>query len=234
MRIERYEYGTGGTFGNLFLGNGTVLHTLERPWADNAPFLSCIPEGIYALVRHEGQKYPDTWALIGGTVGHLESDGKPRWACVFHVGNWVSDTTGCVLVGVGRDGDMLTGSQEAMGLLREIMNSHLVLPEVMIVNTSGSVGTGPALDLEEPDLLRVLAAAPPALTPEQENTMKSLFKSKTLWFNVIGGALGAFLTSLQGLQTAGIDSQSVVITLAVGNFILRFLTKEPVALPGSK
>lgn len=230
MRLERYEYGQNGTFGKLFLGNGTVLHTLERTWMDNAPFVSCIPEGTYHLVPHDGTKYQDTWAIVGGTVGHWETDGKPRWTCVFHAGNWVSDTTGCVLVGVGRDNDMLTGSQEAMGYLREALRVLDALPILPIVNTSGSVGTGPVLDLEEPEPLLAPVEVPPA--PVEATTMKSFLKSKTVWFNVVAGGLGAFLSTLQ--TSSIVDTETVAIALAIGNVVLRFMSREPIGLKGGK
>ena len=35
--------------GTLRLPNGFVLATIERPWKDNAPNLSCIPAGTYTV-----------------------------------------------------------------------------------------------------------------------------------------------------------------------------------------
>ena len=61
--------------------------------------------------------------------------------------------------------------------------------------------------------------------------MKSWLKSKTLWFNFLGGVVGVVLTQL---QSAPLDPQILAVVLAVGNGILHFLTREPITVsPGS-
>ena len=52
-----------------------------------------------------------------------------------------------------------------------------------------------------------------------------IFKSKTIDFNILIPAIYAFLT------TMGVDIPEEVMVgiLAVGNFILRFITKKPLA-----
>jgi len=56
-------------------------------------------------------------------------------------------------------------------------------------------------------------------------TIVQIFKSKTLDFNTIVVALFALLTHL------GIEVPAEVMTgvLAIGNYILRFITKKPLA-----
>lgn len=224
-RLERYEYAPASVHGSLFLGNGTVLKTLERPWRDNEPFVSCVPEGIYELVRHMGTKYQDTWALDGETVAPSPEAGRARSTCVFHAGNTVRDTTGCVLVGLERVGDELRGSREAMNLLREAWRPQAPMPALMIVNTSGGAGTGPADPLSEPvPAVPVQQTAPVAVG---EMLMKSFIRSKTLWFNVLGGGLGVFLT---GLENSQVDGQVAAGVLMFGNIVLRFLTSTPISI----
>lgn len=80
------------------VADALVLATLEEVWRGNGPD-SCVPEGTYKLVKHSGKKYRDTWALVGGTVSHQPEAGKQRSAILFHAGNTVEDTLGCILPG---------------------------------------------------------------------------------------------------------------------------------------
>jgi hypothetical protein len=87
--------------------NGSRIMTLERRWNDNIPGQSCVPAGFYHLVPHNGQKYKNTWALVGETVSHLPGEGKIRSACVLH---WEDDAAflhGCTSFGyrLGMVGD---------------------------------------------------------------------------------------------------------------------------------
>jgi hypothetical protein len=86
------------TCGVLELEDGFVLATLEDTFKGNGPD-SCVPEGSYQLVPHSGPKYRDTWALVGATVSHQPAAGKARSAILFHGGDTVEDTRGCILVG---------------------------------------------------------------------------------------------------------------------------------------
>ena len=55
--------------------------------------------------------------------------------------------------------------------------------------------------------------------------MKSALKSRTLWFNVIT----AFVSLMQGpLGAEYLSNETLVLVLAVGNFVLRFLTTTAV------
>jgi hypothetical protein len=71
--------------------------TLEDAGPGDVPG-TCVPEGDYALVKHSGPKYPDTFALLGERVSHVPEPGK-RSAVLVHVGNTIADTSGCILVG---------------------------------------------------------------------------------------------------------------------------------------
>jgi len=81
--------------------SGDKFYTIEKPWRNNTPFLSCIPEGNYVLVPHDTRKYPDTWAMVGGTVSHGPDPAFERYACVFHSANYSDQLTGCVGPGLG-------------------------------------------------------------------------------------------------------------------------------------
>ena len=90
------------TFGILELVETSQrFYTIEKPWRDNVPFQSCIPEGNYFLEMHDTNKYPDTWAIVGGTVSHSPSQAFERYACLFHTANLASQVEGCVGPGLG-------------------------------------------------------------------------------------------------------------------------------------
>lgn len=55
VQLKRTYYDTH-TEGVLTLPDGQEIYTLERPWLDNEPSVSCIPEGQYIIQRdHTGK-----------------------------------------------------------------------------------------------------------------------------------------------------------------------------------
>jgi len=50
LKLQRTYY-SNGTNGLLLLDNQLVCYTIELPWRDNQPRVSCIPEGCYPLVK---------------------------------------------------------------------------------------------------------------------------------------------------------------------------------------
>jgi len=64
--------------------------TLERPWLDNETDVSCIPPGIYTCKRFHSSKHPDTFQIM---------DVPGRTGVLFHTGNLMEHSAGCVLVG---------------------------------------------------------------------------------------------------------------------------------------
>jgi hypothetical protein len=94
-----------------------ILQTLERPWVPapdgspgGHPQTSCVPPGLYQLVRHDTPKHPQTWALVNPALGvyHLPSDVPaglayvPRTVCLIHSANLVVQLEGCIGVGLSR------------------------------------------------------------------------------------------------------------------------------------
>jgi hypothetical protein len=95
-----------GTFGKLDIGVHTY-YTVERPWANNEPFVSCIPAGEYVLVPHQSDKFGGTYALIGETVSQFPDPNHKRYACLIHAANWPEEVQGCI--GVGRSLQYING-----------------------------------------------------------------------------------------------------------------------------
>jgi hypothetical protein len=99
MILRRFRSDEGGTFGTLEL-DGHMFFTVEKPWKDNKPFESCIPEGEYSLVPHGNYGSDgDVLALVGETVSHYEDPDYARYACLIHTANYPADVVGCIGLG---------------------------------------------------------------------------------------------------------------------------------------
>jgi len=102
FHLKRIESNSFGTFGVLIdkrpvLGIPFAL-TVEPPWRDNKPFVSCIPLASYLCRPVDSPRFGNTWEV---------TDVDWRSHIVFHKGNTgaagssenSSDTQGCILVG---------------------------------------------------------------------------------------------------------------------------------------
>lgn len=113
------------TFGKLYLPWLRVqpdLYTIELPWKDNKPKISCIPEGIYTLKPYTSIKHVNVWEFQKVPERKYCLIHPANYACDVHVGNIVhkNELEGCVAVGFGIDEDipMITRSRDAMNYLR--------------------------------------------------------------------------------------------------------------------
>ena len=132
MLIER-TYEEKQTLGDVLCfdkdSKGIVFRckSLELPWLDNQKWISCIPEGIYNVVKH-----------ISPTFGlcFWIKDVEGRSEILIHLGNYAGslnprtgkpDILGCVLMGekyLDIDGDGIkdiTNSRNTMKKLLEVM-----------------------------------------------------------------------------------------------------------------
>lgn len=68
------------------------FNSLELPFEDNKKQISCIPAGIYKVVKRNSEK----------SGRHFEiKDVEDRSLILMHVGNYHNQTKGCILVGNG-------------------------------------------------------------------------------------------------------------------------------------
>jgi hypothetical protein len=106
-----------GTFGVLRRGQVPFVLTLERPWVDNKQNVSCIPAGIYTCKKVRSPKFGDTYEITGV---------PDRTHVLFHKGNTIEDTQGCILVGEEFSGTwekpMLVSSQRGFGELMQLLS----------------------------------------------------------------------------------------------------------------
>lgn len=101
------------------------IYTLENPWKDNKPYISCVPADEYVCERFSGKKYKDVYELKGV---------PGRSAILIHHGNYERNTSGCILLGLS--GGMMNGepavkqSQSAMHYFKKLMGRD---PFVLII-----------------------------------------------------------------------------------------------------
>ncbi|MCS7003802.1 MAG: DUF5675 family protein [Cytophagales bacterium] len=134
--IERQTYTDKQVLGELTLynPNGQVLFkckTLELPWRDNQPKISCIPTGNYRAVfrgANEGSgKYGNHYRIFQAD-GVSEVPG--RSFILIHHGNTFWDIKGCILIGVShqdlnKDGYCdVTASRPTMAKLVDIAGKN--------------------------------------------------------------------------------------------------------------
>lgn len=107
MRLELVRFSScqeQGTFGRLYLNGVFFGYTVEQPWNDNKPFVSCIPNGVYQLVAYRSDKYGDTFKFVNHDLGVFASKNErnttnQRYSCMFHWGSFKEDTKGCIAPG---------------------------------------------------------------------------------------------------------------------------------------
>ena len=112
LLLIRNTFSKKSTVGELFLNGERICDTLENPWVDNQRNISCIPEGVYP-VRLRLPRESATRDYL-----HLLVQEVPNrdWI-LFHRGNTAKDTSGCILVGLGTEQDVVHNSVLAMDLL---------------------------------------------------------------------------------------------------------------------
>ena len=89
LTLVRVGQSQRGTFGVLRYQDIPFALTLEPPWRDNQRNLSCIPAGIYTCAVTRSPKFGLTYEITG-------IPGRDH--VLFHRGNYLGDTEGCVLV----------------------------------------------------------------------------------------------------------------------------------------
>ena len=89
-RIDKLDDRTLGSLNVYSDENHTSLCTLELPYNGNQRNISCIPCGKYKVSKRFSEKYGN----------HFKIENVPnRSDILIHVGNYPSDTHGCILIG---------------------------------------------------------------------------------------------------------------------------------------
>lgn len=102
LHLQRQITSTHGTEGTLTIPHLDVdFFTLELPWRDNTPTISCVPNGTYEVAIRQSPRY--------GTIYHVKNVINRSWILI-HWGNFAGDSTqglktnveGCILLGKKR------------------------------------------------------------------------------------------------------------------------------------
>lgn len=107
--------------GRLTLVGAPPIFTLERLGPDGKPL---VPAGVYDFIPHGWD--PGSMASVDHVWEITKVPGHE--GILLHAGNWVSNTKGCVLCGLGigdggLKGPMITRSQDALTIMRQILGS---------------------------------------------------------------------------------------------------------------
>lgn len=133
-----------GVFGELFYEDDFICYTLERAWNNNKPFISCIPDGVYNLVKVNSEKYGVTYALNSPphNVYAHKKDRKnetDRYSCLIHSANQQNELQGCIAPGLElgsyKNQWRLLRSRDALNVLRSMWYEET--PEYLEIVTLG-------------------------------------------------------------------------------------------------
>lgn len=96
--VLKRKYYEKGTAGSLVLPDGTIFNTVERPWLDNEPYISCVPEGTYPITLEKSDLVE---RLTKGKYVHAYTvnDVPGRTVIRFHQANYPSQLKGCIATG---------------------------------------------------------------------------------------------------------------------------------------
>jgi len=114
LLIIRDTFTKESTLGRLFINGESFCDTLENPWLNNQRNISCIPEGQYKVRLRLARE-----SATRDYLHLLVQDVPNRDWILFHRGNTAKDTSGCILVGNGREQDIVENSRLAMDLVMQ-------------------------------------------------------------------------------------------------------------------
>lgn len=89
MELELIRtYHPMGTNGELFLNGNKVCSTIELPWKQNQPQVSCIPEGRYALKKRYTRRF-------GHHLHVIDVKGR-QWILIHAANDALKEIKGCI------------------------------------------------------------------------------------------------------------------------------------------
>lgn len=127
IEITRFALLPDRTLGKAVYGEH-VFWTIEKPWKDNQPYVSCIPEGYYRLGRRNSPRFgPNVWEVL---------EVPNRTHILLHVANTADDVVGCIGLGSSVWADLggVGSSRKAMNQL-ELASQEYEQEELIIKQT---------------------------------------------------------------------------------------------------
>jgi len=106
MNLTMHTMGSDqSTTGQLEAGTHTFF-TIEPPWLDNRPDVSCVPAGTYKLIPYKSPVHGATWCLDNPALnvyGTWPAPPGARTRCEIHSGNFARQSEACILLGLAGD-----------------------------------------------------------------------------------------------------------------------------------
>lgn len=99
LTLSRTAYTDIAVTGELDLPTGERLFSIECPWLENQPDVSCVPEGTYQLIPYMSPRHGATWFLENAQLG-VGGLGAARSYCELHSANWARQLEGCIAFGL--------------------------------------------------------------------------------------------------------------------------------------
>ncbi len=111
LLVERTDYTSKSTIGNMYRDGELQCHTLEDVVRTGPKVMheTAIPEGTYKVVKHMSPHFGRELPML---VDVPDFEG-----ILIHPGNSAADTSGCILVGVDKQTDYITSSRLAFDAL---------------------------------------------------------------------------------------------------------------------
>lgn len=125
------QYFKGGTNGVLSCGGKTVCTTIELPWKDNQPRISCIPEGSYRLRKRHSRKFRSHLMLLNV---------PDRSLILIHPANHAAtELFGCIapVTAIAGEGSG-TASRQAFRVLKDLVTKALDRGEDVVLTIKSS------------------------------------------------------------------------------------------------
>ena len=114
--LERFAYHPEGTLGSISVGDQR-FYSIERPWLDNKPNISCIPEGTYPVAWRKSPRFGETW--------HIQNVVN-RTYILIHAANFPKDVEGCIGLGMSLMQDRIAvgSSRDAINLFESLTKTE--------------------------------------------------------------------------------------------------------------
>ena len=126
LTLIRDVKGDKAIMGKLYFNGGIVCYTLENA-------AKAIPCGVYMVQNSKSPKFKRELPLI------WNAKVPAKRGIRIHVGNSVKDSSGCVLVGVGRDVHLLGGSKLKESASAEAMVTMLCRNVTELIITCSNI-----------------------------------------------------------------------------------------------
>jgi len=135
LTLTRYLVADYGSFGQLIGPDGVLCATLENPWLNNRMSVSSIPTGTYTANRCRiSRQYRGDSPRFGNTFVVENVPGRSK--ILFHAGNTIKDTDGCILLGTYAKDKRIISSRTALNRFlahtKDVDTFHLIIKDTAV------------------------------------------------------------------------------------------------------